>query len=44
MPGFGMVAASGLSGTNCLLAHVSTIKMIKIKFQQALIFELCLSL
>lgn len=25
IPGFGIVAAFGLSGTNCLLAHVSTV-------------------
>ncbi|WP_338210353.1 hypothetical protein [Lactiplantibacillus paraxiangfangensis] len=25
IPGFGIVADFGLSGTNCLLAHVSTI-------------------
>ncbi|WP_338211264.1 hypothetical protein [Lactiplantibacillus paraxiangfangensis] len=30
IPGLGMVADSGLSGANCLLAHVSTIILEKV--------------
>ncbi|WP_338209706.1 hypothetical protein [Lactiplantibacillus paraxiangfangensis] len=42
IPGFGIVAAFGLSGTNCLLAHVSTIAIGKAnqKFSDWL-FESC---